>query len=72
MRPVYKVHYFRNNDYLMAGKLVSNNTTSTFLVSLNQEDFVENGIGYIGKVKTNFTGNIANIFGAGLNPSDAK
>ena len=56
----------------MSAKLSSSNTTSTFLLSLQKNQFKENYDGYLGKVKTNFMGNIANIYSPGLNPSDAK
>ena len=56
----------------MSAKLSSNNTTTTFLASLNPNHFVENGLGYLGKVKVNFMGNIVNIYGPGFNPSDVK
>ena len=56
----------------MSAKLSSNNATTTFLASLYPSHFTENGVGYLGKIKTNFIGNIVNIYGPGFNPTDAK
>ena len=56
----------------MSAKLISNNTTTTFLASLYHNHFVENGLGYLGKIKINFIGNIVNIYGPGFNPDDVK
>ena len=55
----------------MSAKMVSNNTISTYLVSLNYNDFTENGPSYLGKIKTNFTGSQTNIYSPGFNPKDA-
>ena len=33
---------------------------------------MENGVGYLGKIKVNFIGNIVNIYGPGFNPDDVK
>ena len=56
----------------MSAKLTSSNTTMTFVVSKNKNDFAENGPNYLGKVKTNFLRNVINIYGPGFNPTDAK
>lgn len=56
----------------MSAKMVSNNTVSTYLISLNYSDFTENGPSYLGKIKTNFTGSQTNIYSTGLNPKDAS
>ena len=47
-------------------------TSSTFVTSIYHDQFVENGVGYLGKIKVNFIGNIVNIYGPGFNPDDAK
>ena len=47
-------------------------TSSTFITSLYHDMFVENGVGYLGKIKVNFIGNIVNIYGPGFNPEDVK
>ena len=56
----------------MSAKLTSSNTATTFIVSLLQNNFTENSDDYLGKIKVNFMGNIANIYGPGLNSFDAK
>lgn len=56
----------------MSAKLTSSNTTTTFIVSKDKNDFAENGPNYLGKVKTNFMRNIVNVYGPGYNPTDVK
>ena len=56
----------------MSAKLISSKTTTTFLASLYHNEFVENGLGYLGKIKINFIGNIVNIYGPGFKKIDAK
>ena len=66
------MHYQHNNQHYISAKQTSNNATSTFIVSFDKKDFTENGPNYIGKVKSNFIGNVVNIFGPGYNASDVK
>ena len=56
----------------MSVKLSSNNATLTFIASINPKSFSENSDSYVGKLKSNFIGNIINIYGPGYNPSDVK
>jgi len=56
----------------MSAKLTGNNSATTFVITTNRNDFTENGVGYLGKVKATFIGDIICVYGPGYNPSDSK
>ncbi len=56
----------------MSAKKTSSKPTSTFIISTNRYNFEENSEYYVGKMKSNLLGDIMNIFGPGLSPSNAK
>lgn len=55
----------------MAGKRISVNPYSTYIISTSPNDFDLRSSSYIGKVKTSLLGTVVNIYGPGLSPSAA-
>lgn len=56
----------------MSAKKTSSKPASTFIISRAITDFSETGPSYLGKVKSNVLGDTYNIYGPGLNPSNAE
>ena len=56
----------------MSAKKTSSKPSSTFIMSINKSNFDENSPYYLGKMKSNVLGDVLNIFGPGLNPSNAR
>jgi tubby-related protein 1 len=42
------------------------------MITIDQNKFVKDNNGYLGKVRSNFLGTEFNIFDSGKNPKDAK
>lgn len=70
--PEFHVHFAQNSHYLMSAKKTASKPSSTFILSNSKEDFEEDSEHYLGKMKSNVLGDVLNIFGPGLNPSNAK
>ena len=66
------LYYNLNEKYCFSAKLTGYNKEITFTICENKCSFAENAVDYLGKVKTNFMGNIVNIYGPGYNPSGFK
>lgn len=56
----------------MSAKKTSTKPTSTFIITCRKGDFDEKSAYYLGKMKSNVLGDVLNVFGPGLNPSNAK
>lgn len=56
----------------MSAKKTSSKPSSTFIISIAKSNFEENSEFYLGKMKSNVLGDMLNIYGPGLNPSNAK
>lgn len=56
----------------MSAKKTSSKPSSTFMITIAKSNFQENSEYYLGKMKSNLLGDILNIYGPGLNPSNAK
>ena len=56
----------------MSAKKTSSKPSSTFILSMSKGSYEENSPHYLGKMKSNVLGDVLNIFGPGLNPSNAK
>jgi hypothetical protein len=60
-----------DRNFLFAKK-TSSRPYSTFIISSAEGMFEENSNFYQGKVKSTGMGDVLNVFGKGLNPSNAK
>lgn len=66
------MYFCQNNHYLMSAKKTSSKPMSTFIMSSSKDSFEESSSSYLGKMKSNVIGDMLNIYGPGLNPSNAK
>eukprot|EP00351_Strombidinopsis_sp_SopsisLIS2011_P000283 CAMPEP_0116872992 /NCGR_PEP_ID=MMETSP0463-20121206/3939_1 /TAXON_ID=181622 /ORGANISM="Strombidinopsis sp, Strain SopsisLIS2011" /LENGTH=105 /DNA_ID=CAMNT_0004514161 /DNA_START=1592 /DNA_END=1909 /DNA_ORIENTATION=- len=60
------------NKFLLNGKKRSGNTTSNYMISLDQEKLKKGTNGYLGKVRSNFLGTEFYLYDTGENPGKAK
>lgn len=70
--PEFHLHFAEDSHYVMSAKKTASRPTSTFILSRNRTNFEEQGPQYLGKMKSNVLGDVLNIFGPGLNPTNAK
>jgi tubby and related proteins len=70
--PEFHLYFSEDSHYLMSAKKTSSRPTSTFIISRSRTNFEEEGPQYLGKMKSNVLGDVLNVFGPGLNPSNAK
>lgn len=57
---------------MLTGKKRSGNTTSNYLISMDQEKVGKKSSGFLGKVRSNFLGTEFSIYDNGANPDKAK
>lgn len=70
--PKYTLQLSNGNKYMLTGKKQGLNATSNYMITIDQNKFVKDNNGYLGKVRSNFLGTEFNIFDSGKNPKDAK
>ena len=70
--PKYTLALSDGNKFLLSGKKRTGQTTSNYLISLEQDKLTKEAQGYIGKVRSNFLGTEFYIFDTGENPDKAK
>ena len=70
--PKYTLSLSATNQFLLTGKKRAGNTTSNYLISMDQEKVGKNGSGFLGKVRSNFLGTEFSIYDDGQNPDKAK
>ena len=70
--PKYTLQLSNGNKYTLTGKKQGLNSTSNYMIKIDQNKFVKDNNGYLGKVRSNFLGTEFNIFDSGKNPKDAK
>jgi len=68
MYPLYQLFLKENNEFMLAARKRSKNTTSNYLISMNQEDLKKESAGYLGKLRANFVGTEFCLYDSGLNP----
>ena len=70
--PKYTLSLSQTNQFLLTGKKRSGNTTSNYMISMDQEKVDKKSAGFLGKVRSNFLGTEFSIFDNGCNPEKAK
>lgn len=70
--PKYTLHLTSGNKFLLTGKKRSGNTTSNYLISVDESKAKKDSKGYLGKLRSNFLGTEFYIFDDGENPKKAK
>jgi len=57
---------------LLTGKKRSGNTTSNYLITVDQDKTKKGSKGYLGKIRSNFLGTEFYLYDSGDNPKKAK
>lgn len=57
-----------NKEFLLAAKKRSGNTTSNYVISIDEDKMEKANAGYLGKVRSNFLGTEFIIYDTGCNP----
>ena len=70
--PKYTLHLSDTNKFLLTGKKRSGNTTSNYLITLDQDKTKKGSKGYLGKLRSNFLGTEFYLYDSGDNPKKAK
>lgn len=70
--PKYTLHLSDSNKFLLNGKKRSGNTTSNYMITLDQEKMKKGTNGYLGKVRSNFLGTEFYLYDDKENPKKAK
>jgi len=70
--PKYTLSLSDGNKFLLSGKKRSGNTTSNYLITMEQAKLEKSTTGYLGKVRSNFLGTEFYIFDTGANPTKAS
>lgn len=70
--PEFYLRFPSEKASLLAAKKVSSKPISTYIISSSPRNFEENSHSYLGKLKSNLFGDVLNLFGPGLNPSNAQ
>ena len=68
MFPRYTLSLSDGNNYLLTGKKRSMNSTSNYMITIEQKKFEKESNGYLGKVRSNFLGTEFYLFDSKENP----
>jgi hypothetical protein len=68
MFPEYRLYLKEGDRFLLASKKRSQQKTSNYLISKNQNDLSRSGPSYMGKLRSNFLGTEFTIYDKGENP----
>jgi tubby-related protein 1 len=69
--PRYTLTLSQGNRYMLTGKKRTMNSTSNYMITIDQQKFMKDANGYLGKVRSNFLGTEFYIFDAKENPKKA-
>lgn len=70
--PKYTLQLSDGNKFLLTGKKRTGNTTSNYMITIDQEKLKKGNKGYLGKLRSNFLGTEFFLYDTGENPSKAK
>jgi tubby-related protein 1 len=70
--PKYTLNLSAGNKYLLTGKKRGMNSTSNYMITIEQKKFEKDSSGYLGKVRSNFLGTEFCVFDSGENPKNCK
>lgn len=70
--PKYTLQLSEGQRFLLNGKKRSGQTTSNYMITIDQEKLKKGTKGYLGKLRSNFLGTEFTIFDYGQNPKKAK
>lgn len=66
--PKYTLNLSNGNKYMLTGKKRSFQTTSNYMITIDQQKFEKDNNSYLGKVRSNFLGTEFEIFDSRENP----
>lgn len=69
--PRYTLTLSQGNRYMLTGKKRNLNSTSNYMITIDQNKFQKDANGYLGKVRSNFLGTEFSIFDSKENPKKA-
>lgn len=67
--PKYTLTLSEGNKFLLCSKKQAGSATSSYMISMDQENPTKQNSGFLGRVKSNFLGTEFNIFDSGENPN---
>lgn len=70
--PKYTLQLSDSNKFLLTGKKRSGNTTSNYMITIEQDKLKKGSKGYLGKLRSNFLGTEFYLYDTGKNPKKAK
>lgn len=70
--PKYTLSLSNGNRYMLTGKKRGMNSTSNYMITIDQAKFAKDNNGYLGKVRSNFLGTEFYIFDSKENPKKVK
>ena len=70
--PKYSLSLSNGNRYMLTGKKRGMNSTSNYMITIDQAKFKKDNNGYLGKVRSNFLGTEFYIFDSKENPKKVK
>lgn len=70
--PKYTLQLSDGEKLLLVGKKRSGNTTSNYMICIDEAKMKKNSAGYLGKLRSNFLGTEFYIYDGGDNPKKAK
>ena len=68
MFPKYTLALSNGNKYMLTGKKRNMNATSNYMITIDQNKFVKDNNGYLGKTRSNFLGTEFYIYDNKENP----
>lgn len=66
--PKYTLSLSNGNRYMLTGKKKGMNTTSHYMITIDQQKFAKDANGYLGKVRSNMLGTEFSIYDCKENP----
>jgi len=70
--PKYILTLSQGNRYMLTGKKRTLNSTSNYMITIDQNKFAKDANGYLGKVRSNFLGTEFYIYDSKENPKKAS
>lgn len=70
--PQFTLRFNEKEQPILAAKKTSSQPSASYVFSTTSSNFEENSDHYLGKMESNIFGNTINLYGAGLDPSDAQ
>ena len=70
--PKYTLQLSDSMKFLLTGKKRAGNTTSNYMITIEQDKLKKGAKGYLGKVRSNFLGTEFYLYDVGKNPKKAK